>query len=149
MKSSNSLILSSPVAPISCPPLNPYSRHLYPKRIFWAEGRLDLVAKSFLTLAISWTVAHQAPLSMGFSWQVHWSGLPFPPPGDLPHPGIEPMSPALQMVSCIAGRFFTTELPGMTLKSYPLLKPYSSHLYPKESSGLREKRGALWEDPRL
>ena len=45
--------------------------------------------------AIPWTVACRAPLSMGFSRQEHWSGLPFPPPGDLPHPGIEPGSPAL------------------------------------------------------
>ena len=43
-----------------------------------------------------WTVAHQAPLSMGFSRQEYWSGLPCPPPGDLPHPRIEPKSPALQ-----------------------------------------------------
>ena len=43
-----------------------------------------------------WTVAHQAPLSMGFSKQEYWSGLPFPSPGDLPDPGIEPRSPALQ-----------------------------------------------------
>ena len=43
-----------------------------------------------------WTVAYQAPLSMGFSRQVYWSGLPFPSPGDLPNPGIEPRSPALQ-----------------------------------------------------
>ena len=43
-----------------------------------------------------WTVAHQAPLSMGFSRQEYWSGLPFPPPGDLPSPGIKPQSPALQ-----------------------------------------------------
>ena len=55
-----------------------------------------LVAKSCLTLAIPWTVAHQAPLSMGFSRQEHWSGLQFPSPGDLPDPGIEPRSPALQ-----------------------------------------------------
>ena len=51
------------------------------------------------------TVAHQAPLSMEFSRQENWSGLPFPSPGDLPNPGIEPAplaSPAL------AGRFFTT-----------------------------------------
>ena len=41
-------------------------------------------------------VARQAPLSMGFSRQEHWSGLPFPPLGDLPDPGIEPRSPALQ-----------------------------------------------------
>ena len=43
-----------------------------------------------------WTVAHQAPPSMGFSWQEYWSRLPFPSPGDLSDPGIEPRSPALQ-----------------------------------------------------
>ena len=43
-----------------------------------------------------WTVAYQAPRSMGFSRQEYWSGLPFPSPGDLPNPGIEPGSPALQ-----------------------------------------------------
>ena len=42
-----------------------------------------------------WTIAHQAPLSMGLSRQESWSGLPFPSPGDLPDPGIEPWSPAL------------------------------------------------------
>ena len=42
-----------------------------------------------------WTVAYRAPLSMGFSRQQYWSGLPFPSPGDLPNPGIEPGSPAL------------------------------------------------------
>ena len=50
-------------------------------------------------LATLWTVVHQTPLSMGFSWQEYWSGLPFPPSGDLPDPGIEPtfpVSPALQ-----------------------------------------------------
>jgi len=52
------------------------------------------------------TVAHQAPLSMGFPRQEYWSGLSFPSPGDLPHTGIEPASPAL------AGGFFTTEPPG-------------------------------------
>jgi len=43
----------------------------------------------------AWTVAYQAPLSMGFSRQEYWSGLPFPSPGDLPDPGIEPGSPSL------------------------------------------------------
>ena len=47
------------------------------------------------------TVAHQAPLSMGFSRQEYWSGLPFPSPGDLPDPGVEPVSPALQAYSLI------------------------------------------------
>ena len=46
--------------------------------------------------AIPWTVAYQAPPSMEFSRQGYWSGLPFPSPGDLPDPGIEPRSPALQ-----------------------------------------------------
>ena len=43
-----------------------------------------------------WTVAHQAPPPMGFSRQEYWSGLPFPPPRDLPNPGVEPRSPTLQ-----------------------------------------------------
>ena len=55
-----------------------------------------------------WTVARQAPLSMGLSRQESWSGLPFPPPGDLPHPGMEPTSPAS---SALAGGFFTTVQP--------------------------------------
>ena len=46
--------------------------------------------------ATPWTAAHQAPLSMEFSRQEYWSGLPFSTPGDLPDPGIEPVSPALQ-----------------------------------------------------
>ena len=46
--------------------------------------------------ATPWTETHQAPLSMEFSRQEYWSGLPFPPPGDLPDPGIEHRSPALQ-----------------------------------------------------
>ena len=46
--------------------------------------------------ATPWTVAHQAPPSMEFSRQEYWSGLPFPSPGDLPDPGIEPGSPVLQ-----------------------------------------------------
>ena len=46
--------------------------------------------------ATLWTVAHEAPPSMGFSRQEYWSGLPFPSAGDLPDPGIEPVSPALE-----------------------------------------------------
>ena len=58
--------------------------------------------------ATPWTVARQAPLSLGCSRQEYWSGLPYPPPGDLPDPGIEPaslMSPALK------GEFFTSSGP--------------------------------------
>ena len=55
--------------------------------------------------ATPWLVARHAPLSMGFSRQESWSGLPCPPPGDLPDPGIEPLS---LMSPTLAGRFFTT-----------------------------------------
>ena len=57
-----------------------------------------------------WTVALQAPLSIGFPIKEYWSGLPFPSPGDLLDPGIEPTSPAL------ADRFFTLEPPGKPLE---------------------------------
>ena len=56
--------------------------------------------------ATPWTVAYQAPPSVGFSRQEYWSGLPFPSPGDLPDPGIEPRSPALQAEA------LTSEPPG-------------------------------------
>ena len=59
----------------------------------WFGG---LVTKSCPTLVAPWTVAHQVPLSMGFSRQEYWSGLSIPSPEDLPDPGIEPRSPALQ-----------------------------------------------------
>ena len=54
------------------------------------------VAQLCPTLCDPWTVVHQAPLSMGFSRQEYWSGLPFPSPGDLPNLGIKPRSPTLQ-----------------------------------------------------
>ena len=73
-------------------------------------GGGGLVAKSCPTLTTPWTVACQAPLSMGFTRQEYWNGLPFPSPADLPDPGIKPASPAL------AGRFFTREPPGKSLK---------------------------------
>ena len=61
-----------------------------------------------------WTAVYQAPLSKGFPRQAYWSGLPFPPPGDLPDSGIEPMSLAL------AGGFLTTVPPGkLCLKPLP------------------------------
>ena len=66
------------------------------------HGGCCLVAKSYPTLC-NHMVAHQAPLSMGFSRQESWSELPFPSPGDLPNPGIK---------TCLPGGFFTTEPPG-------------------------------------
>ena len=72
-------------------------------------GGGGLVIKSYPTLVTPWTVAHQAPSSMGFSRQEYCSGLPFPPPWGLPNPGTEPWSPAL------AGGFFTTDPPGIPI----------------------------------
>ena len=63
---------------------------------------LSCFSRVFGTL---WTVARQAPLSMGFSRQEYWSGLLCPPPEDLPHPGMEPTSPASP---ALAGGFFPT-----------------------------------------
>ena len=62
--------------------------------------------QSCLLCATLWTVACQAPLSMGFFRQEYWNGLPCPPPEDLPDPGIKAMSPLL------TGEFFSTEPPG-------------------------------------
>ena len=59
--------------------------------------------------AILWTVAYQAPLSMGFPIQEYWSRLPCPAPGDFPDPGIQPVSP---ISPTWADGFFTTESPG-------------------------------------
>ena len=63
---------------------------------------------------IPWTVAHHAPLSMGFPRQEYWSGLPFPSSEDLPDPGIKPVFPAL------AGRLFTTEPSGKLIRTLSL-----------------------------
>ena len=69
-----------------------------------------LVNKSYPTLLWSpWTVAYQAPLSMGFPRPEYWNGLPFPPPGDLPDPEMELTSP---VTPALAGGFFTTEPTG-------------------------------------
>ena len=65
-----------------------------------------------LVFATSWMVAHQAPLSMGFSKQGYGSGLPCPPPGDLPDTGMEPVS---LMSPALVGRIFTTAPPGRLL----------------------------------
>ena len=93
--------------------------YFYPHTVFHPHNKLVRESVKHLSLletecvwsvasdsATPWTVAFQASLSMEFSRQESWNGLPFPPPGDLPDSGIEPISPAL------AGKFFTTEPPG-------------------------------------
>ena len=80
--------------------------------LYWSEVKSLSRVRLFGT---PWTVAHQAPLSMGFSRQEYWSGLPFPSPGDLPKPGIKPRSPALQADA------LTSESPGKPKVSYNFL----------------------------
>ena len=65
---------------------------MFPIDVF-VYAQLQVLSDSFST---SWTVAHQAPLSMGFPRQEYWSGLLFSSPGDIPSPGMEPESPAWQ-----------------------------------------------------
>ena len=69
----------------------------YLKRVKFLKVKMKVESLSHVPLFVTpWTVAYQAPQSMGFSRQEYWSGLPFPSAGDLPNPGIEPRSPALQ-----------------------------------------------------
>ena len=79
--------------------------HIYMCVYVWSLSHVQL-------FETPWTIAFQTPLSRGFSRQEYWSGLPFSPPGNLPNPGIKPMSPAL------AGGFFTTEPPGKPVSTY-------------------------------
>ena len=80
----------------------------------WNDHVCVLSLQPCPTLCSPVTVAHQAPLPMEFSRQEYWSGLPFPPPGDLPNPGTEPMSPASP---ALTGVFFTPEIPGNVAES--------------------------------
>ena len=86
--------------------------------------------------ATPWTVAHQAPPSMGFSRQEYWRGLPLPSPGDLPDPGIEPRSPALEADA------LTTEPPGD--KSLTRPQPHQP-----AGPGRQELRGAHASNPQV
>ena len=80
-----------------------------PKGYLWLRYVCSVTSDSATLCAI----ARQAPLSMGFFRQEYWSGLPFPPPGNLHDPGIEPSSLASL---ALAGRFFTTEPLGKPIK---------------------------------
>ena len=92
---------------------------LFDKWWFFSSSCVCCVLSHFSRVqlcATPWTVAHQAPLSLECPRQEYWSGLPFPSPGDLPDPGIEPMS---LMFPALAGGFFTTSATWEALVSYP------------------------------
>ena len=85
----------------------------------WRSVHANVWALSCVRLfAIPWSVAHQAPLSMGFFRQEYWSGLPFPTPGDLPDPGIQTVSLASP---ALAGGFFTSDANAGDTDSIPSL----------------------------
>ena len=85
----------------------------------------DLVTKLCLTLVTPWVAACQAPLYMGFPRQGYWSGLPFPSPGYLPNPGIEPTSPALQQSSTMQVDSLPTKPPGKLLANVSFANIFS------------------------
>ena len=108
-----------------------------------------LVPKSCLSLGTPWNVVCQAPLSMGFPRQEYQRGSPFPSPGDLPDPAIEPVSPALQADSCIAGGFFTdwatreASIPELRLRNSSRLGDLKPCTYPNPVSN-----PTLWNSER-
>ena len=75
-----------------------------------------LFTKLCPTLVTPWTIARQASLSMGFSKQEYWSGLPFPSPGSLPDPGIKPAAPSLWVLVCTWTRTKTPAFLGLQLQ---------------------------------
>ena len=91
-----------------------------------------------------WTTACQAPLSMGSSIQEYWSGLPFPPPGDLPNPGFKPESPAFQE------DYLPSELPDVARVSVGMLKKVisrtqsTSRVRIPNSGQLHTKKNVSW-----
>ena len=101
--------------------------------ILWIGWLVGLVIKLCLPLVTPWTVACLALLSMGFSRQEYWTGLPFPSPGDLPYPGIESetlLSPTF------AGGFLTTAPPGKPLLCTCKMKTHWSKLVYQQQAPL-------------
>ena len=99
----------------------------------------SVVSDSFAT---PWTVAHQVPPSMGFPRQGYWSGVPCPPPGELPNPGEELRSPAL------VGRFFTTEPleKPLHLPTVPIFRGSGKYLlYEKNEVKARDREWKKYE----
>ena len=100
-------------------------------------GKVKVKSLSHIRLfATPWMVAYEASLSMGFSWQEYWSGLPFPSPGDLPDPGIEPGSPSLQADA------LPSEPPGKPQNNWDRIEQKQSEL--GNNSSLEFSRPEYW-----
>ena len=111
--------------------------------MFWSpslmsESEVKLLSR-FWPFATPWTVAHQAPPSMGFSRQEYWRGLPLPSPGNLPDPGIEPRSPTLQADA------LTSEPPGKPQSESESHSVVSDSLWPHgPHHGILQARTLEW-----
>ena len=119
--------------------LGPWDRRI------WHIHTIDVlccVLSHIQLFATPWTVAHQAPLSMGFSKQEHWSELPFPSPGHLLDPGIEP-----SCISCIGRQILNHQchLGGLAYKN--ILHSFCPALMAKVSETQRNSRAAKWKEP--
>ena len=106
----------------------------------WKKVKVKVKSLSHVWLFVTpWTITYQAPLSMGFSRQKYWSGLPFPSPGHLPNAGIEPRSPAFQADA------LTSEPSGKPWSNAQILQArlqqYVSRELPDVQTGLRKGRG--------
>ena len=82
--------------------LNKIGRYIYVCVYIYDSKSVNWLISQLYPTLCPWTVACQAPLSMGFSRQEYWNGLPFPSPGDLPDPGVKPGSPVLQADSLLS-----------------------------------------------
>ena len=118
----------TPCDPIDGSPSGSFIHGIFQARVLeWgAIAFSDLTSQLLLILCTlscvqhfvtRWTAARQAPLSMGFFRQEYWSGVPFPPPGDLPSPPKDRTH--ISHASCIAGEFFPTESPGNSSQLLP------------------------------
>ena len=91
------MTLSIPQRFVDCATADVGEKHFFGTQGEFEQWEVSVKLLSSVRLFVTpWTIAHQAPPSMEFSRQEYWSGLPFPSPGDLSNPGIEPGSPALQ-----------------------------------------------------
>ena len=101
--------LSTDIFTFTCSHTHTRTIHINIQHVYGSPKAVHECILSYVWLFVSpWTVARQAPLSMAFPRQENCSGLPFPPPGDLPHPGIEPISPVYR---ALEGRLLITEPP--------------------------------------
>ena len=96
-----------------------------------------------------WTVAYQAPPSMGFSRQEYWSGLPFPSPGDLPNPGIEPRSPTFQadaLTSEPPGKPHTITRNSQTELEYGRTSKFLHNIFPERQNMFPSRNSYFFPD---